>query len=210
MALEILSGDDPTNVIDGYEQLCDLLVATGNDAEAIGLLHTCSISVAKSYENYDGEDFQKEEQEPDAVDRTSEGNHQVQETEQEPIMENDTGDAKEEDEVSNSKTEQWYDNDSMLTLKYQYSFPFNCGSCDMPFDVDGLFLCRYCFDLAFCRDCWTMMKEGTVSSNICVSNHDWLHITKPKRLPAEGMLLLDDVEIGFDEFKQRLRDEWKI
>lgn len=73
-----------------------------------------------------------------------------------------------------------------------------------------MLICRYCYDVGFCNDCLTLVKEDKMPLNVCASNHDWLLVEPPSREPKRGIILVGEVEFGLEEFKEYLRKEWKV
>lgn len=73
-----------------------------------------------------------------------------------------------------------------------------------------IYMCRNCFNIGFCDNCWALVKAGTLPVNDCGPNHDWLRLEAPNKRPTGDTFLIGDVEIGFDQFKQRMREEWDV
>ena len=73
-----------------------------------------------------------------------------------------------------------------------------------------IYMCRNCLNIGFCEDCWALVKSGTLPINYCGSNHEWLRLEAPSKRPTGDSFLIGDTEVGFDQFKQRLREEWDV
>ncbi|KAK1244073.1 hypothetical protein MKX08_002211 [Trichoderma sp. CBMAI-0020] len=66
-------------------------------------------------------------------------------------------------------------------------FPFTCdGTCGATWGFDrALNMCKYCWDLGFCDDCLSLLKDGRLKKIVCNSHHEWLAI--PKYSPRGNM-----------------------
>jgi hypothetical protein len=71
-------------------------------------------------------------------------------------------------------------------------------------------MCRNCLNFGFCEDCLALVKAGTLSVNYCGITHDWLRLEAPDKRPTGDFFLIGDVKVGFDQFKQRLKEEWEV
>lgn len=74
------------------------------------------------------------------------------------------------------------------------------GFCNRPWNHENaLYLCRYCYDTAFCEDCLAKLKRGerlfSFGGFLCNKNHDWLYL--PKREKREWLeCLKGNVRVG--------------
>ena len=74
------------------------------------------------------------------------------------------------------------------------------GFCSRPWNHENaIYLCRYCYDTAFCEECLGRLKRGerifTFGGFLCNRNHDWLCL--PKREKREWLeCLKGNVRVG--------------
>lgn len=75
-------------------------------------------------------------------------------------------------------------------------------------------ICRYCFDIGFCEQCFTAFKAGNLQVDICSPKHSWgmIHArSKEAREDTEpDKLWLDGEHISIHDWKERLAAEWNI
>lgn len=74
--------------------------------------------------------------------------------------------------------------DSKDIAKY---FQFTCdGTCGSVWDFDhALNSCKYCWEVGFCDDCLSSLKDGKLKKIICSPDHEWFAI--PKYSPRGNM-----------------------
>jgi tetratricopeptide (TPR) repeat protein len=67
------------------------------------------------------------------------------------------------------------------------NFEYFCdGTCGAAWDFDhALNTCKYCWDVGFCDDCVSLLKDGKLKKIICSADHEWLAI--PKYSPRGNM-----------------------
>ncbi|PON26694.1 hypothetical protein TGAM01_v204195 [Trichoderma gamsii] len=84
--------------------------------------------------------------------------------------------------------------------------------------------CKYCWDVGFCDDCLSLLKDGKLKKLICSADHEWLAI--PKYNPRGNMAaregtvqvrgeLVKGVRVGGElvtvkEWMGLLKEEWEI
>lgn len=76
-------------------------------------------------------------------------------------------------------------------------FEYVCdGTCDTAWDFDhALNSCKYCWDLGFCDDCLSLLKDGKLKKIVCSPDHEWLAV--PKYNPRGNMAVREGtVQVG--------------
>lgn len=105
-------------------------------------------------------------------------------------------------------------------------FEFTCdGTCGTVWDFDhALNPCKYCWDLGFCDDCLSLLKDNKLKKMICSPDHEWLAI--PKYSPGGNMAaregtvhvrgeLVNGVRVGGEsvtvkEWISSLKEDWGL
>jgi tetratricopeptide (TPR) repeat protein len=183
--IRMLSDDDPDNDWDAYWKLVCVLVAAGDDRNALVMLWkqfdvTCE-NDSKADEEAAAEQDAKA---PDAEEEASEAQVQTDE------------DAQADPDTPTESTS------------------MTCDGCLRGIAPDYCAICRYCFDVGFCPECFILLKNGTLPVNVCSPKHEWL-VIEPRSEAERGAirpdkLLVDGEQIGLDEWKKRLAKEWGV
>ena len=178
--LYMLSDDDPNNHQQGYSHLVHVLIAAGDDKNVIAIIHSIG--------HYP--DDGKSEPPLDSLEKVENKKNEI------------AGQEREGDENRDND-----DTDDKPPL-------FTCdGICYREYsNFDNGYLCRYCFDFGFCKDCMKLLKDDKMHLDICSPQHEWLHI--PPRPPMirndKSQIVIDGRLVDLEEWKNSLRQEWKI
>lgn len=178
--LQILSDDDPSNDEEGYFKLSMALMAADDDKNAIAVLRLYGVH---------------------ADDESS--NRMIDSLESIENEKNESS-AKEE-ENDNDSSSVSADSEIHATLKCD-------GICNREFpNCDSIYFCRYCSDIGFCGDCMRLVKDGEMPLNVCNRKHEWLFVPPRPQMTKndKSKILVGDVLVDFEDWKNRLRQQWK-
>lgn len=58
------------------------------------------------------------------------------------------------------------------------SWHFSCNNCVRLWDYDnGLHICKYCYDMELCDNCWNELQSGDAGKGLaCSKTHDWWEV----------------------------------
>lgn len=185
-SLQMLSDDDPDNDEKAYWGLVNVLIAVGDDKNAIAIYYL--ISHYADGENKANAIADREEKSEEEKSGDGESGGEKSGEEEEEDSESDIGDVG--------------------------AIAFTCdGSCYREFaSFDNVYMCRYCFDVGFCEDCMKLMKNGQMRLDVCSPLHQWLYI--PPRPPIfkrhKSQVIIDGTLVEFEDWKNSLRREWQL
>lgn len=110
-----------------------------------------------------------------------------------------------------------------IANSFGYTCDGTCGGKPWGFD-NALNVCKYCWDVGFCDDCVSLLKDGKLKKIVCSPTHDWLAV--PKCNPRGNMAardgtvqiggeLVDGIRVGGEtvtvkEWLDSLKKEWEI
>ena len=210
-ALQILSDDDPTNDIDGYIDLATLFLFTGDIQKSLGIWRKVLLLLWQVI--HGGRSAPWLSKTAPWLSNTSLGTANVSEPTK--PLENSFGNVEADDkdsEPDNKGTEAqiWQDDDEALA-------DLHCdGICSHARTFKAstvLWLCIYCYDTAFCDDCYTMVKEGRLPINRCSPSHEWVALPLSFRyIPDERIFISgegDDSEL-IEDWKNDMRKTWGL
>jgi tetratricopeptide (TPR) repeat protein len=190
--LRMLSDDDPTNDMEAYWNLVCVLTAAGDDQTAIGLFWDMRASELSD----DSDDSEEDDSESD--DEVADTSEQVESG----TTEDNDGVKVNDDEVDSNP------DDDMTDLD------MHCDGCLRGNLTDNIAICRYCYDVGFCQNCFAMLKSGELRVNICSPKHSWWTLEpRPKEAyeaHALGKLWIDGQNVTINELKEKLAAQWKI
>ena len=206
-ALIILSDDDPDNDNLGYYDLAHVLVAAGDEGNAIAVLHMLQpfkplIQVGEERE---------EPNEGTTQDTTEEQRPSINLKDKEDGTKNEGRRSKDEGEGSKDKEDEHKEDPADQSTATTNTWKCD-GPCRREFTtfVNGN-ICRYCLaDL--CPDCLQIVKSNaTKYPKICNPKHDWLRVPEPTVLPPEkNQLVIEGEFVRLEDFVSRLHKEWRV
>lgn len=182
--IRMLSDDDPTNDSDAYWNLFSVLIAAEDDKTANGVFWP-------SHSELD-----HDEEGPKSKDHVMETGNPVEQTTEEKA-----GSL----EAKDNQTSDWQE---------VGVHGWTCDGCLKPLLHNSVAVCRYCWDVAFCRDCFPLCRAGQLRVNICSPKHSWC-IMEPKskeecQASESSKLRIDGENVTVDELKRRLAAQWDI
>lgn len=225
-ALMILSDDDPSNDSSGFYVLAHALIAAGDDESAIACFpNLMPVRVEKDYQDRKGATAQVNESTVDEENINTKGAGALEGEIKEFYTANMEAEKDDRDEAAAeaSTTSDGASHDEFpfselmrrMQKKYptdRYRWPWYCdGPCHRRFPIYAeVNLCRMCLK-DICDDCMKLIKSGDHRMKwTCNPQHAWLHIDPSEQELVEGQILLGGKMISFEEFKERLRVEWKV
>ena len=206
-ALLILSDDDPDNDNIGYYELAHVLIAAGDEANAIAVLQILQPSRPPIQEVK--EKTEPDEETPQNV--TGEQKSDIAFKDEEYELNNEGRETKDGGEEPTGKRDEHQE-----TPGNQSTSPLNAWYCDGPCSrsfptfIDGN-ICRYCLaDL--CSDCLLIVKgKATKYPKVCNPTHDWLYVPEPIVLPpGKNQLVMGGEVVGLEDLVGRFRKEWRV
>ena len=212
-ALMILSDDIVENDNIGYYDLAHVLLAAGDDVNALAALQVMRAEpsmvevIGESPQAIGGEDSGQTTDEGtkegvEAEEKPSTKAKEVIEAQQKTIV--DSNDAVANKAVSNAQE---------ASPEEETSTWYCDGPCGKGFPTYSYGnACRYCL-VDFCKDCLKLLKEGATSEvHVCNPRHGWLHAPPMKSGIdlSKDEILVGDVVMGLGEFKDALRKEWQV
>lgn len=206
-ALALLSDDDEENDYQGYYQMADILMHSGDTLNALSAWSLLGPTDGKlpaeeaDANGHTAEDNSDEEEETDTEEHNADNGNAAKEKADEenaPLTHNDrSGD------LSN----------------------FCDGNCGLLWHyADDFYCCKACPDIQFCAECLVKLQAGTLKHAICNSQHERLHVpkwddnefkeTREKKVKVGGELK-GDTRVGYrtvtlEEWLNLLRDDWGL
>jgi hypothetical protein len=90
---------------------------------------------------------------------------------------------------------------------------FCCDAC-FRWTNGSVAICRYCFDIGFCDECFIAFRAGNLQVDICSPKHSWGMIEARSKEAREDKeldkLWIDGEHSSIHEWKERLAEEWNI
>lgn len=85
------------------------------------------------------------------------------------------------------------------------------GSCQRQFpNFDNISMCRYCFNIGFCDDCLTLLKEARMPLDVCSPKHDFLRIPHATHDKEENVIVVNGKPMPLENWKAKLKAEWRV
>ncbi|KAK6437297.1 hypothetical protein LTR95_006512 [Oleoguttula sp. CCFEE 5521] len=229
-AIVILSDDDPSNDYEGYWNLSEALVAVGDEANAIAIMHALrpmrdGVAVlASDPPEEDEEDGESENEAGDvttdnakvATSETAPGDAVTSETTTTEAVATDAesdedaaGDAQNEGDADAAASD---DDDSDSDSDSDDDAGWTCdGPCDRGFPYfDGAFMCRL-DGTQLCDLCYALLhSDEGLPVRICSKKHDFLKVPELTTRFKEGEIVVDGVVKGVEEWKAGLKRSYGI
>ncbi|OQO02620.1 hypothetical protein B0A48_12148 [Cryoendolithus antarcticus] len=215
-AIIILSDDDPSNDYEGYWNLSEALVAVGDEANAIAIMHALrpmkdGVAVLASdppEEEDEDEDDTDDATTDDAKAASTEAPTSDATTSEaatdaaksgEAADDAEDGDEADDDDDSDSDDE---DDDSGWSCD---------GPCSRGFPYfDGAYMCRL-DGTQLCDLCYALLNsEEGLPVRICSRKHDFLKVPELTTRFKEGEIVVDGVVKGIEEWKVGLKRAYGI
>jgi len=179
-ALDFLSDDDLTNNLEGCTMLFNVLVKVGDDENSIALV-LLIYSSAYMKENNATEIVSDEESLEIGASEGTEGRG------------------------GNKKTP------GELELEEDISCTCDNPTCKENSLREGFNVCSICLDgPMYCDSCLKGIRERSLPFRVCDPSHRYLSLKPPSKRIPEGMILVGDALITFEEWKENLKKKWKI
>jgi tetratricopeptide (TPR) repeat protein len=194
--IRMLSDDDPDNDWDAYWKLVCVLLAAGDDKNLLAM-------VWKQFDTNKESDSEASDESSAELSEQRIGLTQteipVAEKEQDEIRGTSSTDDKNEQPESAADT----DLTSMI-----------CDGCLRGIAPSHTALCRYCCDVGFCSDCFTLLKSDELPLNICSPKHEWV-VIQPRSDEDRAAVQPDKVvvngkPVSMDEWKKTLAAQWGL
>jgi tetratricopeptide (TPR) repeat protein len=197
-AIQILSDDDPENDVEGLFELQNALLVAGDESNVLAIAYYLGV-----YEDDEpGTVNAKEEDE-------SEGH--TSDTESEDLNDDANG-ASEETETDDEQ-----DKDGMFNYRFGVPDEDLRMTCDGPCRLESMvedkfYVCRYCLDVSFCEDCVKLLEEAKLPIHICDPKHakDFFFIPPRPQKVEKGKVLVDGKIVGFEEWRDDLKKQWRV
>ena len=207
-AMQILSDDDPDNDIEGYRQISSALFSSGEYQRAMGAWRKVSSMSWRLTHGLSAFRTEEEEQQAASGNKSTttskgpgEGGSRETEQEVDEIAEDKAGD---KSKMLGNDDDTW---DQGIVCDGA------CSPARRFKQSDALWLCRYCFDLAFCDACLALLKQDKLPVNICSPHHEWLPVPLTVQyVPADKMFISaeGDEMMDMDQWKREIRETWKF
>jgi tetratricopeptide (TPR) repeat protein len=198
-ALRMLSDDDPDNDWDAYWNLVCVLLAAGDDKNALVMMWkqfnlTC-----------ENDDKTNEEGGEETTEQITKGVE---------VKEDAPGAGLQAVEAAYTPPAP-IDSDSRADPKTTTeSTSVTCDGCLRSIAPDYCVLCRYCFDVGFCPECFVLLKDGTLPVNVCSAKHEWLVIEPRSEAERAAVrpdkVMVDGEQISLDGWKRLLAKSWGV
>ena len=220
--LQILGDDDPDNDEDGWYMLAAVLLASGDDMNAVAVYHALGRYKMEDVKD-DGEigkENQRQEGEEAGRENAGLGEKQtgkvggenkevgVGEEEVEPRVAGEEEAPAAGDEVGKPLSTSEVDDENEV-----YDPVWTCdGPCAVEFFIyDGSHVCRSCYNINFCDLCNNLRLEDAIPFRICSPQHETLKIPPcaAKDLGFKELMVGDKV-VGVDEWKNNLKKQWQM
>jgi tetratricopeptide (TPR) repeat protein len=194
--IRMLSDDDPDNDWDAYWDLIFVLLAAGDDKNAL-------VMIWKQFDAY-GESANEASDESgvETLEQNTEGiGAEVPgaENKQDEVKDTPSTDDKDEQPEPAAGT----DTTSM-----------SCDACLRSIRPDYSAFCRYCLNIAFCPDCFSLLQSSKLPLNVCSPKHEWLVVqprSEEERAAVQrDKLVVDGVTVSIDEWKKTLAAQWEV
>ena len=179
-ALDFLSDDDLTNDVEGCTMLFNDLVKVGDDENSIALV-LLIYSNAYIKENNATEIVSDEESLEIGASEGTEGR---------------SGNKKTPGEVE---------------LEEDISSTCDNPTCKENSSREDFNICSICPNgRMYCDSCLKRVRERSLPFRVCNPSHRYLSLKLPSKRIPEGMMLVGDALITFEEWKENLKRQWKI
>jgi hypothetical protein len=218
-AIRLLLDDDPGNDSEAWTLVVYILLAAGDDENAISaLLARITILVKESLTE---ETKQEEVEEVSggledklgdvAAEIKAEGYAETRSKNgAETKSEDGTGTMSKEGATATAPTSEQDDGDAVLSTV----LPVECVGCLEPIRLSDMFICRFCFDTGFCSDCLEKVQDGTHPRKICGSSHEWLLFPKVRKAqllpPKDGMVQSAGKWVELETWANNLGKNWDL
>ena len=212
-AVMILSDDDPDNDITGYYDLAHVLLAAGDEVNAMAVFH-----VLKPYKKTNKAEVDDEEPGQNESRATAE-KPEFTGTEGNEAKEKSSGEVnqtKMEEKPNTAGKDEATSKDIIAAAREafpeeEFLYPWYCdGPCERQFpSYSYAYVCRYCL-CDFCEDCLNVVKNDTLEIKVCNIRHEWLYVSPPKQTVGENEIIVGDVVMTLEDFKDSLRKEWHV
>ena len=199
IGLDLLSDEDPDNDYLGYQRLAAVLMFAGDDDNALA-----AWSLLGPAEEDDKHDVPTD-------DKTAD--EHVNSEDLKSADEAATAAERAQDEPSGPLL---YYCDGKSSPKYAIaSTDLHLGDCDPNTSwtyANDMYSCKDCLDVMFDEQCLRTLKEGSLSTNVCNSSHEFLHVPKwdPEEAAERGKdhVRLRGEQIPVADWLNELRTRW--
>jgi tetratricopeptide (TPR) repeat protein len=197
-AIQILSDDDPENDIEGLFELQNALLVAGDESNVLAIAYYLGV-------------YKDDEPGIVSAKEGEKGEGRTSQTEDGGLNDDANGASKEKETDD--------DQDENSNFGYYFGVPdedlrITCdGPCRRDSTVeDKFYVCRYCIDISFCEDCVKLLEEVKLPIHICNPKHakDFFFIPPRPQKVEKGKMLVDGKIVGFEEWRDSLKKQWKV
>ena len=194
LALEALSDDDPDNDDEAFINLGVALLCAGDEVNASAVLQKL-FGISK--------DPEKPEDDPPAR----------------IVSAQDQPDTNQADSTVDIVASEGSGDDLASSIDPgaddDFPLPVHCdGLCSEEKRMarkDPIWICRFCANISFCEECFTLLKADKLPINQCSPQHSWMRFQATKKIiPASQMLIGEAEFVDFEEWKKGLKQNWGL